>query len=224
MDRRNRVAGLLARMASSSAAVDRMISRAKAGGKVEAKPVAEPEPSAPAGLGDGIRVYTVTDWRPTCSRCSRQGRCGESQMGCENVSWFPISHRVTLTVVGGEVVWSVCREGVRGDKGGCRDGEDCRHADRAIKFLRGEEAKGVELSMSVGSPGKVPVCPVCRQNWCVSPSSVVGKSWECRGPVCERDGEPWRFDEGDASRPAPMRHSLVIMDRDPGRVVVKREG
>lgn len=208
-------AALIAQMEASASIIDGLIAKARGGGP-------KAEPAAPEGLGSGSRTYTVTDWMPTCSRCRDQGRCGESPRQCGKSSWFPIEHRVTLSLVGGSLVGAVCREGRKGDRGGCRDGGGCRHVARAVDAMAGREARGVELSTVVGAAERVPVCPNCHQRWGVSASSGGRKAWECRNPVCSRDGASWEFDEGDADRPKPMRHGLVIRDRDPGREVVRR--
>lgn len=204
---------LMAQMAASAAVIDGLIAKARG-----AEPKAEPKP--PEGLGSGSRAYVVTDWRPTCSRCAKAGRCGDLPRQCGMAAWFPIEHRVTLRLVDGVVVGAVCLEGRRGGKGGCRDGDKCRHMPRALDALAGREPRGVELSLVLGAARTMPRCPNCRETWGVS-ERADGRH-ECRSPVCARDGRPWVFGDGTEERPKPMRHDLVIRDREPGRLVVKR--
>lgn len=205
-----RTAALLAQMAATSALIDSLISKAKGERK--------PEPEAPKSLGSGTRAYTVSNMMPSCARCSRRGRCGESPRECGQASWFPVFHRVSVILDNGAVVSTTCRSGRKGDGEACEG--KCRHAARALAVLAGGSDRGVELALVLGKSEAVPKCPNCREKWGVAARG--GGEWECRNPVCARDGRPWRFREGDTGRPPPMRHSLVIMDREPGRLVVKR--
>jgi len=207
-----RIAALLTQMAATASIIDGLIAKAKGeGGKKE--------PSAPLGLGNGSRVYVVTDWMPTCSKCAKRGRCGEKPRQCGMASWFPIEHRVSLTLVDGLLVGAVCQEGRKGDKGVCRDGDGCRHVARVVNALTGKESRGVELSTTFVAARTMPKCPNCRETWGITERG--DGRYECRSPVCARDGKSWVFGDGTEVRPKPMRHELVIMDRDPGRLVVK---
>lgn len=182
------------------------------------------EPSAPAtaqearGLGSGSRAYRVSDWRSTCSGCPRRGRCSDDKRECGQARWFPLVHYVTLTSRAGVVVGSTCCDGRKAGGPPCSEPK-CKHVDRALAVAGGKEDKGVELVIVSGEHDTMPKCPNCRERWSVS---RVGDSHECRNPTCARDGRPWRFSVGDASRPSPMRRTLSILEREPGKVVVKR--
>jgi hypothetical protein len=209
---KSRTAALLAQMAATTRRIDGMIAAAK--GTAPAV-----TPKAPKAPESGNRAYVVSDWRLTCSKCPKNGKCDEMRHECGRASGFPIFHRVSMTLVNGTVVSTVCREGAKGDGGPCLDGK-CRHVTRALEAMAGGESRGVELSAVFGTTNAALRCPNCRQVWGVTAKG--DGEYECRNPVCARDGIPWVFRDGMTKRPKPMRHSLVIMDRDPGRVVVKR--
>ncbi len=221
----SRAKEMMEAMAATASRVDALM--AKAMGKPEPKP--KPEP-AKAGPGSGSRSYRVSDWRSTCSGCPRDGKCGMDKRECGSARWFPIVHYVSLRHRGGAVVSAGCCDGRKAGGPRCADDDPdkrCRHIERAIAAMEGRVGKdgkpdrGVELVMVSGDAEVVPRCPSCRDRWGVT-ASRTGKAWECRSPVCVRDGKPWTFDDGDVGKPAPMRHGLVILGRDPGRMLMKR--
>lgn len=207
----NRTAALLANMTATIALVDSMIAKAK--GLSEPKPQ---EPKAP--LENGSRTYIVSNWMPTCFKCSRFGRCSEEPRECDQVNWFPVFHRVDLTIHNGAVVSITCREGKKAGGQPCHNAK-CKHITRVEDVLSGTLEKGVELSMVSRVANAMPKCPNCRERWGIS---QVGDDFECRNPVCVRNGKSWRFKVGDTARPASMRNDLVIRDREPGRVIRKQ--
>lgn len=210
---KNRTAALLANMAATASLMDGLIAKAKG---IDPK---KPEPKAPpVKLEDGSRTYLVADWMPTCSKCGRSG-CDTTPRECGSASWFPIFHRVDLVIRGGVVVSSSCHEGRKAGGGPCAK-EPCRHVDRVKNAWGGIPDKGVELSIVSGVQVGMPKCPSCRERWSVS---VKGDGFECRNPVCVRDGQRWQFKVGDTAKPPPMRDELVINEREPGRVIHKRQ-
>jgi hypothetical protein len=125
---------------------------------------------------------------------------------------------VDLTIHNGAVVSITCREGKKAGGQPCHNAK-CKHITRVEDVLSGTLEKGVELSMVSRVANAMPKCPNCRERWGVS---QVGDDFECRNPVCVRDGKSWRFKVGDTARPASMRNDLVIRDREPGRVIRKQ--
>jgi len=205
----NRTAALLAQMAATVSLIDGLIAKAKG------QPLPEKvEPQAPE---NGSRTYTVSDWMPTCSKCGRS-KCVEEPRECGQATWFPIFHLVSLVIRGSVVVSATCREGKKPGGVPCSKA-DCKHVKRAVEAWVGLPSKGVDLMAVYGVADAMPKCPNCRERWGVS---QAGDAFECRNPVCVRDGRPWRFKEGDTAKPPPMRHDLVIRDREPGRVVRKQ--
>jgi len=205
----NRTAALLANMAATTALVDSMIAKAKG------QPL--PAKEEPKALENGSRAYTVSDWIPSCSKCGRSG-CDKEPRECGQATWFPIFHLVNLVVRAGAVVSATCREGRRPGGEPCSKAE-CKHISRAKDAWSGLPSKGVDLAAMYGMADSMPKCPNCRETWSVS---RAGDAFECRNPVCVRDGKPWRFEEGSTAKPPPMRHDLVVRDREPGRVVRKQ--
>lgn len=181
------------------------------------------EPKAPApeprGLGSGHRAYRVSDWRSTCSGCPRNGHCSADKKECGQARWFPLVHYVTVTTRAGVVVGSTCCDGRKAGGQPCSEPK-CKHVDRALAAAGGKEDMGVELVIVSGEHDAMPKCPNCRERWSVS---RVEGGYECRNPTCSRDGRSWRFVEGGTERPSPMRRTLSILDREPGKVVVKRQ-
>lgn len=210
---KNRTAALLANMAATTSLIDGLIAKAK--GLPEPK---QPEPKAPpVKVENGNRTYLVSDWMPTCGKCGKKG-CDETLRGCGNAQWFPIFHRVNLIISGGAVVASSCREGRKAGGAPCAKAP-CKHVDRAKEAWAGLPARGVDLNMISGVHTEMPKCPSCREKWGVT---AKGDGFECRNPVCVRDGRLWQFKVGDTAKPPPMRDELVIRERDPGRVIHKR--
>jgi len=208
---RSRLAATMAKLAETGAAIDRIMGK---------EPKA-PKPEAPAGLGTGSRAYRVSDWHPTCHGCLKNGRCSEDKRECGWVKWFPIMHYVSLSYKDGVVVSSMCCDGRKPGGPPCSE-DECKHVDRVLDFMGGKEDRGIEMVMVSGPPSEtMPKCPNCRQRWSVSRSA---DGFECRNPTCSRDGKAWKFSAGDKSRPEPMRRGLVVLDREPGRTTVKRQG
>jgi hypothetical protein len=199
-------------MAATVSLIDGLIAKVKG--------LPEPKPQAPAApLENGSRTYTVSDWMPTCSKCGRKA-CGEEPRECGQSSWFPIFHMVVLVIRNGVVTQATCREGKKLDGVPCAK-VPCKHIDRVKTALAGGKSKGVDISMMSTLAEQMPKCPNCREKWGVI--SQTGDYFECRNPVCVRDERSWRFKKGDTARPSPMRHELVVRDREPGRVVRKRQ-
>jgi hypothetical protein len=206
----NRITSLLAKMDATASLINILIDKAK--GKV---PPIKKEPIVPE---NGIRTYIVSDIMPSCVKCGKSN-CGEQPRDCGQASWFPIFHRVVMTITNGIVVSVKCNDGRKSGGEPC-DKAPCKHIERAKNAWLGLPSKGVDLSMISGVPVTMPKCPNCREQWSVN---LVGEDkYECHSPACMRDEKPWQFEAGSKDRPPPMRNTLSMRDRDPGRVIVKR--
>jgi hypothetical protein len=171
-------------------------------------------------LESGIRTYIVSDWRKTCKGCSKEKNCIENKRDCKEAKSFPLPHFVFLIIKENNVVKALCTKGRKPGGEKCNTEDHCNHIKKVLKFMNKEEVFGVELVNIAHPVDRLPFCPNCKNTWSVSQINDV---YECRNPTCMRNNQPWQFILGTKERPIPIRHSLVICEYEPGKVLRKSE-
>ena len=185
-------------------------------------------------------IYVVNDWMKTkcpinCDEAKPYGPC------CPHQRWFPIPHRVTLTINNGKVIRQTCTEGTKANGKRCsmmdEENHSCKHTELAEQFFNGtvdEFQRGrITLSNIIKINEGPKRCPNCGETWCVKPAdSKAVNRWKrshkkylknndnlpelymCRHPNCQSEKGPWVFYLDTKERPrGGRRHETPINER-----------
>ncbi len=186
-------------------------------------------------------IYIVNDWKKT--RCPID--CDESgpyKPCCPHQRWFPIPHRVTLTLDNSKnIIRKTCTEGSKANGVRCSEMDietnSCSHTNLVEEFLNGTidgfQRGRITLSNIININKGPKRCPNCGETWCVKPADnksitrwkrahkkflkkggEVPELYMCRHPNCQDNKGPWVFFLGIEDRPSGnRRHETPINER-----------